>query len=212
MSGIITLTREGNSRIEIKQSVFIGKAVPVSSQDEATAFVSAQRALYPDARHTVYVWKVSGEMNMQKYSDDGEPQGTAALPVLSIIEHAGLTNVACCVTRYFGGILLGKGGLVRAYTESAKLALSDGRPVSMTEGSLTGIKVSYQMSDKVLYELKNLPCEIKDTSYLQDVEFLIAADSCNTETVTKRITDLTGGTSLFEDKGKIMIKGDGVLL
>lgn len=151
-------------------------------------------------------------MNMQKYSDDGEPQGTAALPVLSIIEHAGLTNVACCVTRYFGGILLGKGGLVRAYTESAKLALSDGKPVSMTEGSLTGIKVSYQMSDKVLYELKNLPCEVKDTSYLQDVEFLIAADGSNTETVTKRITDLTGGAALFEDKGKIMIKGEGVLL
>ena len=212
MSGIITLSKEGNSRIEIKQSVFIGKAVPVSSQDEATAFVSAQRALYPDARHTVYVWKVSGDMNMQKYSDDGEPQGTAALPVLSIIEHAGLTNVACCVTRYFGGILLGKGGLVRAYTESAKLALSDGKPVSMTEGSLTGIKVSYQMSDKVLYELRNLPCEVKDTSYLQDVEFLIAADGSNTETVTKRITDLTGGAALFEDKGKIMIKGEGVLL
>ena len=212
MSGIITLAQEGNSRIEIKQSVFIGKAVPVRSQDEATAFVAAQRALYPDARHTVYVWKISGEMNMQKYSDDGEPQGTAALPILSIMEHAGLTNAAVCVTRYFGGILLGKGGLVRAYTESAKLALSDGNPVAMTEGSLTGIKVTYQMADKVLYELKNLSCEVRDTSYMQDVEFLIAADSSNTEIVTKHITDLTGGAAIFEDKGKIMIKGDSVLL
>lgn len=212
MSGIITLSKEGNSRIEIKQSVFIGRAVPVKTQEEANAFVAEQRALYPDARHTVYVWKISGEMNMQKYSDDGEPQGTAALPMLSILEHSGLTDTACCVTRYFGGILLGKGGLVRAYTECAKLALSDGAPVRMTEGSLTGIRVSYQMADKVLYELKNQPCEIKDTSYLQDVLFLIAADSDNTERITERITDLTGGAAVFEDNGSIMIRGDSVLL
>ncbi len=212
MGSLITLSREGQSRIEIKQSVFIGRAIPVSDSDEANAFVAAQRQTYPDARHTVYAWKTSGDVNMQKYSDDGEPAGTAGMPVLSILEHNGITNAAVAVTRYFGGILLGKGGLVRAYTECAKLALSEGIPVRMTEGIRLGITVPYGYSDKVSFELKSLPAEITDTVYLQDVKYVVDTGLDASEEVMKRITDITGGIAVFDKMGEVMIKGDQILL
>ena len=209
---MILLSGEGNSRIEVKQSVFIGRAVRVGTPEEANEFVKLQRSTYPDARHTIYAWKISGDIHMQKYSDDGEPSGTAGLPVLSLLEHGGLTNTAVAVTRYFGGILLGKGGLVRAYTECAKAALNDASPAEYIEGKETFITVPYSLSDKVMFELKNLPCEIRDTTYLQDVRFLIASSAGNTGEVLKKLTDITGGAAAFEDNGSSVIKGEGILL
>lgn len=209
---MILLSGEGNSRIEIKQSVFIGRAVRVGTPEEANDFVKQQRSTYPDARHTIYAWKISGDVNMQKYSDDGEPSGTAGMPVLSLLEHGGLTNTAIAVTRYFGGILLGKGGLVRAYTECAKLALNDAAPAEYIEGKETFITVPYSLSDKVMFELKNLPCELRDTTYLQDVKFLIASSAAGTEEVIKRLTDITGGAAVFGDNGPSVIRGEDVLL
>ena len=212
MGSVITLSGEGQSRIEIKQSIFIGKAVPVSDSDSANEFVARQRAEYPDARHTVYAWKISGETNMQKYSDDGEPSGTAGMPVLSILDHNGITNAAVAVTRYFGGILLGKGGLVRAYTECAKLALSDAHPVNMIPGEQYGVTVPYALSDKVAFELKNLPADIEDTVYLQDVRFIINVGRDNADEVNRRLTDITGGVAQIGKIGDLMIRGDEVLL
>ena len=212
MGSVITLSGEGQSRIEVKQSVFIGKAVHVATADEANAFVAAQRAEYPDARHTVYAWKISGETNMQKYSDDGEPAGTAVMPVLSILDHNGITNTAVTVTRYFGGILLGKGGLVRAYTECAKLALSDGHPVVLEEGIRLAVTVPYSLSDKVAFELKSLPAEITDTVYLQDVRYVIDLGTDKEDEVRRHLTDVTGGAAVYEKMGEVLIKGDEVLL
>ena len=212
MDSFITLSCEGNSKTEVKQSVFIGKAISISSPEEANDFVKAQRSLYPDARHTVYAWKLSGELNMQKYSDDGEPSGTAGMPVLSILEHAGITNAAVAVTRYFGGILLGKGGLVRAYTDCAKQALINAVPVQMTEGVELSINVPYQLSDKVLFELSNLPCSVNNTAYLQDVCYKVSVETSNIEAVKTRLTDITSGVAVITKGDIILIKGREVLL
>ena len=209
---MICLSGEGNSRIEIKQSVFIGRAVRIDTPEEANDFVRFQRSTYPDARHTIYAWKISGELNMQKYSDDGEPSGTAGMPVLSLLEHAGITNTAVAVTRYFGGILLGKGGLVRAYTESAKLALQDGHPSVYISGEETEITVPYSLSDRVMFELGNLPCEIRNTEYMQDVRFIVAASTEDTLRIRNRMTEITAGVALFDKKGTSLIKGEEVLL
>jgi len=209
---MILLSQKGNSRIEVKQSVFIGRAVRVDTPEEANDFVKMQRSTYPDARHTVYAWKISGDINMQKYSDDGEPSGTAGMPVLSLLEHGGITNAAVAVTRYFGGILLGKGGLVRAYSECAKAALNDASPASYVTGKETYVTIPYNLADKVMFELKNLPCEIKDTTYLQDVRILVASASDMTEELMSRLTDITGGGALFEDGDNTMIRGEAVLL
>ena len=212
MDSFITLSCEGNSKTEVKQSVFIGKAVSISSPEEANDFVKEQRSLYPDARHTVYAWKLSGDLNMQKYSDDGEPSGTAGMPVLSILEHAGITNAAVAVTRYFGGILLGKGGLVRAYTDCARQAVINAVPVRMTEGVELSVKVPYQMSDKVLFELTNLPCSVGGTEYLQDVCYKVNVESSNIEAVTSRLTDITSGVAVITKGDIIMIRGGEILL
>ena len=118
-SSFITFAQEGESRIEISKSIFIGNSREVNSAKEAEDFVAKIRATYPDARHVCYAWKVSGETFMQKYSDDGEPSGTGGMPILNVLDKKEITNAVITVTRYFGGILLGKGGLVRAYSEAA---------------------------------------------------------------------------------------------
>ena len=212
MSSIITLSSEGHSKTEVKQSVFIGAAVRVDDPDSAIRFVDGQRDLYPDAKHTVYAWRVSGDQFMQKYSDDGEPQGTAAMPILTLIDRAGITNVAVAVTRYFGGILLGKGGLVRAYTDCAKLALTDSHPVELVKGISIGITVPYQLSDRLRFELMNLPCEIKDTIYLQDVRFIVDISADDLDRISSAVTDITGGVALIDKIGEVLIRGREISL
>lgn len=212
MGKIISLSGSGDSRIEVKQSVFIGRAVHVETAEEANLFVKSERDKYPDARHTVYAWKISGSTNMQKYSDDGEPSGTAGMPVLSLLEHNDITNSAIAVTRYFGGILLGKGGLVKAYTDCAKAALNDAVPAEFTDGELTKAKVSYSLSDKVLFELKKMQCEITDSEYAEDVRFTFAASEEESARIRAMLTDLTGGNVEFSKEGKKLIRGRELIL
>lgn len=212
MSSFITLSSEGHSKTEVKQSVFIGAAIRTDDPDSAVRFVEEQRSLYPDARHTVYAWRVSGEQFMQKYSDDGEPQGTAAMPILTLIDRAGITNAAVAVTRYFGGILLGKGGLVRAYTDCAKLALTDAQPVELVKGISIGITVPYQLSDRLRFELMNLPCEVRDTVYLQDVRFIVDISEDDLGRISSSVTDITGGAAIIDKIGEVLIRGREISL
>ena len=110
-----TLEQEGEAEFVEKKSVFIGHAAPVKSEEEAQAFVKRYKNTYMDARHNVWAYLMKGEI-VARYSDDGEPQGTAGVPVLDTIRKSGVTDAVVVVTRYFGGILLGAGGLVRAYS------------------------------------------------------------------------------------------------
>jgi len=114
-----TVSKEGTAEIVEKKSRFIASVKPVSTEEEALEFVSQVKAKYRDARHNVYAYVVT-ENNISRFTDDGEPSGTAGAPVLDVILKEGLTDVAIVVTRYFGGTLLGTGGLVRAYGKSAK--------------------------------------------------------------------------------------------
>ena len=115
-----------------KRSRFIGRVKPVETEEEARAFVEEVRRRHHDARHNCWCYLLR-EGNVLRYSDDGEPQGTAGQPMLGVFEKEGVTNLVCVVTRYFGGVLLGAGGLVRAYTQSAKDAL-DGAGISVVGG------------------------------------------------------------------------------
>ena len=112
---------EGTSEVVEKRSRFLGRVVPVASEEEARAFVERVKKEHYDARHNC--WCYLPKDGPVRYSDDGEPQGTAGQPMLGVFQKEGVTNVCCVVTRYFGGILLGAGGLVRAYTQASKLAL-----------------------------------------------------------------------------------------
>ena len=120
----LTVKKYGEGELTIKRSRFISSVKPVQTEDEAIAFVSEIKAKYPDARHNVYAYIIE-ENNVMRYSDDGEPAGTGGVPVLDLLRKENLTNLAVVVTRYFGGILLGTGGLVHAYSSAAKEGIAD---------------------------------------------------------------------------------------
>lgn len=144
MNHYLTLTRDGTSRYEEKKSVFLGFAKPVSREEDALAWISAIKRQYPDARHHVYAYLLR-DGNKSRYTDDGEPSGTAGMPVLEILRKQGLTDCAVVVVRYFGGTLLGTGGLVRAYTAAASDAVRDGQPV--TKRLLSSLAISLNYAD-----------------------------------------------------------------
>lgn len=184
----LTLSNTGLSKIEIKQSVFIGQAVRIYSPEDADAFVRKVKSEYPDARHNCYAWLLSGDVKMQKYSDDGEPSGTAGLPLLSVLEKSGLTDCAVAVTRYFGGILLGKGGLVRAYTEAASEAVQNAGVVKVIEGTKYKMTFGYDAYEKMSRFVTGNGWEITNTEYTDNVEMSFL---CPSEAAPKMIEDVT---------------------
>ena len=188
-----TLKGRGDSRIEVKNSVFIGRASRVNSREEAEEFVRNARADYPDARHTCYAWIVDGEMHMSKYSDDGEPSGTAGLPILSVLEKPGITNAVITVTRYFGGVLLGKGGLVKAYTDAAVAARDDAGRVIADLGLELKMDMPYDMADKMIYALTSAGYEISDTAYSDKVTVSIVTKASCEEELRILVTDRSAG-------------------
>jgi len=161
----ITLSNAAEESYEVKKSVFIANAKPVNSAEEAMEFVDEIRRKYPDARHNVYAWVVKGEVLMQKYSDDGEPSGTGGLPVLSVLTKNDITDAAVVVTRYFGGILLGKGGLIRAYTKAAALAVREANPMTLEMCIRFAVEVDYKMSEKLIYDIRTNDYLIENIEY-----------------------------------------------
>lgn len=161
----ITLSNAAEESYEVKKSVFIANAKPVNSAEEAMEFVDEIRRKYPDARHNVYAWVVKGEVMMQKYSDDGEPSGTGGLPVLSVLTKNDITDAAVVVTRYFGGILLGKGGLIRAYTKAAALAVREANPMTLEMCIRFAVEVDYKMSEKLIYDIRTNDYLIENIEY-----------------------------------------------
>ena len=207
-SSIITLKKHGGSEIEIKQSVFIGNAAPVSSREEADSFVADIRRKYPDARHSCYAWKIDTAMHMQKYSDDGEPSGTAGMPILNILEHNDITDSIIVVTRYFGGILLGKGGLVRAYTEAAQEAVKAAGLVRITEGIAYKIDLGYDLADKIIRELNLAGFTAEDISYTTNVSVTAVCAAADEERLIKLVTDASAGRAVIAKEGKRDLKAD----
>ena len=131
MQEYLTLKVENSDEFTVKHSRFIGYAKPVTTQDEAVAFINEIKSKHWDAKHNVYAY-ILRDGQTRRYSDDGEPQGTAGIPVLDVLQKEGLTDCCVVVTRYFGGILLGGGGLVRAYSHAAKLAVDSAEIIKMS--------------------------------------------------------------------------------
>lgn len=154
---------------------------------------------YYDARHNVFAFQVGNEKQLQRYSDDGEPSGTAGMPVLDVIRGRDIHDVLIVVTRYFGGTLLGTGGLVRAYGQSAKEGLAAAGLIERTLYKAVHVKTDYNMSGKVQYEALNTGNIIKDTIYTDNVEFIIIVESNNVEGFVKSIVNLTS------DKAEIVV-------
>ena len=214
MSNYRTLHEFGTDEITIEKSVFIGYAKPIKSEEEALEFINEIKKKHKDATHNVWAYTVGKNMNIQRYSDDGEPQGTAGIPTLEVIKKEDLRDVAVVVTRYFGGTKLGAGGLVRAYTKGAKLGLEAGKIIYKVMYQEVKVKIDYTQLGKVQNELMNLGYFIKDTVYEDNVEIVVYSRLEDVEKLSEKMIDITSGTVkivlgeefyLSEQNGEILI-------
>ena len=184
-----------------KRSRFIGYCKPVKTEEDATAFINEIRAKHWDARHNVYAYSLR-EGNLRRYSDDGEPSGTAGMPVLDVITKNEVYDVCVVVTRYFGGILLGKGGLVRAYAQGAKLALEAGQVIKMQSCLLCSLGCSYNQYGKVSSLIMETGGVIDDTVYESDVSLRFHIKPELLPVLNKRLADATAGEIQAEADGE----------
>lgn len=196
---MITLSKTGDSKLEVKKSIFIGRSFHISSPDEASEFLSAERKKYPDARHLCYAWVIGGENARQKTSDDGEPQGTAGQPLLELLTSNGFTDTLVCVTRYFGGTLLGTGGLRRAYSDSGRQALISGEPVNLVPALMWNESCSYPVFEMLSRKAAGSGWTIENISYSDKVSFDISVPQGSENEIVRFCMDLTGGQMVLKD-------------
>ena len=173
MSNYKTLHKFGVDEYIVEKSTFIGYAKPIKTEEEAIEFINEIKKKHKDATHNVWAYTIGENMNIQRYSDDGEPQGTAGIPTLEVIKKEDLRDVVVVVTRYFGGIKLGAGGLVRAYTKGAKVGIEAGIVIEKVKYSEVKIKIEYTQLGRIQNEIMNLGFKVKDTIYSEDVELKI---------------------------------------
>ena len=188
------IKQSGESEIVVTKSRFIGNLVSVSSAAEAEEFITSVRKKYNDARHNCWAYIVmDGDMIINKCSDDGEPSGTAGRPILSIMEGAGLVNAVCTVTRYFGGVLLGTGGLVRAYSDAASQALEAAEVSPIRRGTYITFVCDYPDEGGIRRLLESEGFDITDSGYTDKVTITVLGPEEKAEGLMNRITDMTGG-------------------
>ncbi len=192
-----TVAGESQTLLTEKKSRFISHVMPVETEEAALSYLSKIRGEYPDARHNVYAYVID-ENNIFRYSDDGEPGGTAGMPVLDTIRNAGIVDVIVVVTRYFGGTLLGTGGLVRAYSQSAKQGLEKSGIVIRTLCDIVSIKTDYDMVGKLQYFLASSVATVEDTVYEDGVTFFAAVPKTDTIRFIDQITETTNGRAETE--------------
>ena len=194
-----TLEGEGEAEFVEKKSVFIGHAAPVKSEEEAQAFVKKYKNQYMDARHNVWAYLMKGEI-IARYSDDGEPQGTAGVPVLDTIRKSGVTDAVVVVTRYFGGILLGAGGLVRAYSHTAKLALEAAHIITYEQYTELELVCSYSDYQKYSALLPSFGAIIDDTDFSDRVILRFSVKDAVVADLFAKIQEMSGG----RDEAKVL--------
>ncbi len=176
----------------VKRSRFIGYAKPVTTVDEANSFIAEIKSKHWDATHNVYAY-VLREGGIKRYSDDGEPQGTAGVPVLDVIEKEGLVDTCVVVTRYFGGILLGGGGLVRAYSHSAKIGIDSAKIITMALCVDMEIECDYTFYGKLGAFLASEGAVILDTQFTNNVKVIFRIKNENKEILNAKLTELSNG-------------------
>ena len=201
MQGYITIKEQSSFEYEDRKSIFIGEAMPVSTEAEALAFIERAKKKYSDARHHVYAY-VLRENSIMRFSDDREPQGTAGMPVLDAIRKNNCTDTVIVVTRYFGGTLLGTGGLVRAYTAAAIGALEAATIIRYDIYSEISFSVSYSDYGKIGNLISEMELRIDDTTFETDVNIRGRLLKNNLEKFEKQLTEITSGRSSLSILGE----------
>lgn len=193
--------RHSETEFTEKRSRFIGHVWRVEDEEEAKARVAEMKAKYHDARHNCWCYLLH-EGGLARYSDDGEPQGTAGQPMLELFKREGVENVCCVVTRYFGGVLLGTGGLLRAYTRCAKDALTAAGIAPVRLWSEVRLVCPYHLLERVKQEIGNLEGELGQTEYGQEVTLTALLPAPAVSGFAARITELTAGQRTVEELGE----------
>ena len=192
MNDYLTLARDSAEEYIVNRSRFIGYAVPVATADHAVDFINEIRARHRDATHNVYAYAVRNP-EYSRYSDDGEPQGTAGMPVLDVIRKNGLTDCCVVVTRYFGGILLGAGGLVRAYSHSASLAVQAARIVRMSLCAVLRVSCDYGFYGRLAALVPETGGTVENTDFGAEVTMTFRLPAEKEDAFRKQLTELSFG-------------------
>nr|WP_297283777.1 YigZ family protein [uncultured Agathobaculum sp.] len=182
----------GEDKFEEKRSKFTGRLWRVETAEEAVSRIKEMRETYWDATHNCYAY-ILREGNVMRYSDDGEPQGTAGMPILEVLRHEQLENCLCVVTRYFGGVLLGTGGLVRAYTKGAQIAVAAAGVQRMSLFSVALIACPYNLYEMVLHLLSNHDCAVEQTDFGADVTLTVTLPAGGEEQLNAALAEATAG-------------------
>ncbi len=185
-----TIRKAGHAEMTEKKSVFIGDAAHIENEEEAKAFIEEKRRTYRDARHVVFAYETGGVI---RFSDDGEPQGTGGAPVLDVIKKNGLTDVVITVVRIFGGILLGAGGLTRAYSGSAADAVADAECAFFEEYAEYEVDIEYNEYQKLLYEITSCGGQITTYDFSQRVKLGFSSPLRISERICSRVISVTNG-------------------
>lgn len=187
-----TVEKEASDFFIEKKSKFIGYAKPVKTQEDALEFISKIKSKHWDATHNVYAY-VLRENNIQRYSDDGEPSGTAGVPVLDVMLKESLVDVCVVATRYFGGTLLGAGGLVRAYSHTSKIALDAAGIITMAQCSVMSAEVDYSFYDRLNILLSDFSAVILDTSFSDKVCVEFSVKENIVDSLNAKLIDVSNG-------------------
>lgn len=187
-----TVEKEASDFFIEKKSKFIGYAKPIKTQEDALEFISEIKSKHWDATHNVYAY-VLRENNIQRYSDDGEPSGTAGVPVLDVMLKESLVDVCVVATRYFGGTLLGAGGLVRAYSHTSKIALEAAGIITMAQCSVMSADVDYSFYDRLNILLSDFSAVILNTSFSDKVCVEFSVKENTVDSLNAKLIDVSNG-------------------
>ncbi len=209
-----TILNSASAEFEEKKSRFIANVKPVSNENDAVEFINNLKTKFWDATHNVYAYSINNETLIQRYSDDGEPSGTAGMPALEVIKRMGIQDVVVVITRYFGGTLLGAAGLIRAYSKSSAMGLEAGEIVTRKHCFTLNIVVEYTLFGKLQNMLMNDNNIIKDIQYGQDVELSVLIEVGKEEKLIDKIIENTNDRAICDlgEKTFITLGSDGRLI
>lgn len=194
-----TIYKYGEAETIINRSRFIGYAMPIETEEEALEFIEKIKTKHRDATHNVYAYALGKDSNTQRFSDDGEPSGTAGIPALEVIKKEELRNVVVVVTRYFGGVKLGAGGLIRAYTRGAKIGIEAGIMVDMVLHTKIKVRIDYTLYGSVENYLLTQEYIVDESIFDEAVNIFVYIEEPKIDEFKKIITDLTSGSAIFEE-------------
>jgi uncharacterized YigZ family protein len=188
-----TIYRAAEIEIFEKKSRFIGHAFPVESEEAALTILADVRKAHAKANHNCFAWQIGDDNRFTRQSDDGEPGGTAGMPILDLLRKEGIKNTLVIVTRYFGGTLLGTGGLVRAYGRAAKEAVEAAVIIEKISHAKISVKCPYNLQGKLQYEILNNGHVLHDTIFTDNVEFIVLTESASADRFAKTMANASSG-------------------